>query len=169
MRRLPTSITTSTYTTRNIAVTAVKKSQATRTRAWFLTKVAQRWSPRPAGRPCGQYRRTVRGDTRTRELHQQLRRHPLLAPAGIGGHHLGDQPAQLSGYARSSRGPGSQPPQQPKSLPLPADQRLGPHYDQRPAPAGRPARQPRQVQPLGRGQPSWPGAAFDKQRQLPAQ
>jgi len=62
-------MTTNMYNTRNVAVTATKKSQARMAAAWFFKKVDQRWSPRgcPRGR-FGMYLRTVRGETRIPSL-----------------------------------------------------------------------------------------------------
>jgi len=41
-RRLPCSMTTNTYSSRNVAVTATKKSHARMLFAWFFRKVDQR-------------------------------------------------------------------------------------------------------------------------------
>src|SRR5262245_58922724 len=65
MRRLPTSRTTKTYSTRKDAVTTMKKSVASTDRAWFRTNVLHACVPRRGlSRHDSMYRLTVRGETR---------------------------------------------------------------------------------------------------------
>ena len=58
IRRVPISITTSTYSTWKRTETATKKSQAKTDLAWFRMKVRQRWEPAARGPErngsCGQ-------------------------------------------------------------------------------------------------------------------
>jgi hypothetical protein len=63
-RREPCSISTKTYNSRNVAVTAAKKSQATIAFAWWRSKVEQRGSPREcSGGRLGMHFLIVRGET----------------------------------------------------------------------------------------------------------
>src|SRR5215831_15229469 len=66
IRRVAISRITNTYRVRKVAVTTVKKSQATITWAWFRTKVSHRgWgSGVRTGLPTCRYFSTVRGETR---------------------------------------------------------------------------------------------------------
>src|ERR1700757_934810 len=68
MRRLPTSITTNTYSTRKPTVMATKKSEATMALAWLRTNVRHCCEdvllPPLGSLSCGQYARTVRGETK---------------------------------------------------------------------------------------------------------
>jgi hypothetical protein len=64
IRREPTSMATNTYRMRNVAVTEIRKSQATIPLAWLRTKVLHRSPEVPRGVPDSRYLATVRGETR---------------------------------------------------------------------------------------------------------
>ena len=79
-RREPCSITTNTYSKRNVAVTVMKKSHARMAFAWFFRKVDQRWSPRGWPEPASAC--TSHGPWRdaNSQLQQQLIGNALFTP-----------------------------------------------------------------------------------------
>jgi hypothetical protein len=101
-RRLWCSMTTSTYSTRNVLVTATRKSQAITPRAWLRRKVDHRWPPlgRPgAGR--GMYFATVRGPARC-ERHTE--KNCSQKTASYEGKHAPPQPSAITSSGQSRLG-----------------------------------------------------------------
>src|SRR2546425_2125431 len=61
------------------------------------------------------------------QFQQELGRYPLLAPGPVRGRHLFDQPLQLRWDSRSPRTLRFRAPEQPESLSMPSNQRVGLH------------------------------------------
>ena len=133
-RRVPCSMTTNTYSIRNVAVTATKKSHARMAVAWFFRKVDQRWSPRGwPGARFGMYLRTVRGETRIPSLSSSSLAIALFTPQLVLVRHPADQRAQ---FLRNRRSAASRlhTPQQSPARTMPANHGCGLHDDQSAAP-----------------------------------
>ena len=167
-RRVPCSMTTNTYSSRNVAVTATKKSHARMAVAWFFRNVDQRWSPRGCpGARFGMYLRTVRGEIANPQLEQQLVGDPLFTPQTVLVRHPADQRAQLLGNRRPATSR-LHSPQQPPARAMPANHGCRLHDDKRAAPI----EQPRQNGQADAGRsiyPPRPHATLDVQRELAAQ
>src|SRR5262249_39391640 len=126
MRRVPTSRTTNTYTTRHVAATVTKKSHARNGPGVVPHKGAP--GPRPGPRTrCPTWRHISANRSRRHpnpKLHEELRGDSLLAPSPIGCRHLRDQPPQVCWNAWTSRFLRSPLPKQPKGFSMPANQRV---------------------------------------------
>src|SRR4029077_9137499 len=87
MRRLPTSITTNTYSTRKPAVMATRKSAATMAFACWRTNVRHCCEhvllPPRGSLSCGQYRPHRSWQNQDPELHRQFCCDALFAPARV--------------------------------------------------------------------------------------
>src|SRR5450631_2170165 len=128
-RRLRCSITTNTYSSRNVAVTTMRKSHAMSPWACTRRNVDQRISP--LGRRfglCGILIHRSRRDLNS-QLQQEFIGDALLAPRGFLARHPADQDLNLKRNRRSA-GSRLQPPEQFPSRSVPTKHRLGAHYDQ---------------------------------------
>src|SRR4029077_16309352 len=183
MRRFQTSITTNKYSTRKPAVMATKKSAATMALAWLRTNVRQCCEavllPPRGSLSCGQYARTVRGETRIpsfTESSAAMRSSPPvgfsctmrpLAPGRVLLPHAHNQLAKIFRNPRSSQ-PRLPPPKQLEPLAMPADEglRLNNHQCRSPV---------EQLRPYNQGEarcvaePAGPNLVFLVERQLFAQ
>jgi hypothetical protein len=168
-RRLPTSITTKTYSTLNPAVTVTKKSQASIAWAWFHTKVLHRSECGPIllPGPLGIWWGTVRGDTRSLSFSKSSAGIRSFSPGRIAPGHLANQLPEIRWEARPTAGTRAPPPEEPESLPVPADKRLGLHNDER----FFPGEEPRQKHQPHSGRiacPPWTHLPLLVERQLPS-
>src|ERR1700678_274083 len=142
MRREPTSRITSTYSNWNFAVTVTMKSQATIASAWFRTNVIQLCEevlrPGRSSFSQGQYLRTVRGETKMPSLRYNSAATRICPQRGIFSRHSPNQFPYFLCEGRSARAR-LPPPEELESFPVPTDQRVRFHDQQR----GLPMKHPR--------------------------
>jgi hypothetical protein len=86
------------------------------------------------------YRLTVRRDGDA-QFQKEFGGNPFLAPGLIRPCHLGDHVLQRPRNPRTARAPGLPPPEQAKSLPVPAHEGLRSHDDEELSPVDQPREQ----------------------------
>src|SRR6266496_1699263 len=152
IRRLPMQMNTSTSTRRSRTVSTVRKSQANVVAACARRNERQSSWPRwgAGGTPAALSKlRTKEAETSIPSLRSSPT-YPDVAPAAVLARQPQDQLAHLAVDRRSTGATARVRPVSSDQLPVPAQQRLGPHHERLPRATRQHAAQRREQQPVTR-------------------